>query len=201
MEAESQSSLSKNESENGKEEISMQKAGQMCVIDQEPLSNNQVSLQEASQMCVSDQKPASSNIVSLQEASQTCTGTQEQSCSDQLSLQEAIQPSTLIQKQLGTNKNPGNSRGNFYKLRQGGNNQSCHRGHNCDQSCGDNSVHVSNRGRGSNRGRNNGHGRNRGVTVAVVATKVQLVIPTKVVEAVLATEAGAGVAVVVEVTK
>ena len=60
-------------------------------------------------------------IVSLQEASQTCTGIQEQSCSDQVSLQEAIQPCTLNQKQLGTNKNPGNSRGNFYKLRQGGN--------------------------------------------------------------------------------
>ena len=118
MEAKSQSSLSKNESENGKEEISMQKAShvhaisdqehhvsrqtasQMCVIDQEPLSNNQVSLQEAGQMCVSDQEPSSSNIVSLQEASQTCTGIQEQSCSDQVSLQETVQLCTLNQKQL-----------------------------------------------------------------------------------------------------
>ena len=114
------SSFSKNDSENGKEEISMEKAShthassdqehqvslqksnQMCVIDQEPLNNNQVSLQEASQMCVSDQEPSISNIVSLQETSQTCTGIQEQSCSDQVILHEAIQPCTLNQKQLGT---------------------------------------------------------------------------------------------------
>ena len=111
---------------------------------------------------MTDQELSSSNIVSLQEVSQTCTGIQEQLFSDQVSLQEAIQPCTLNQKQLGTNKNPGESRDNFYKLRQGGNNQSCHRAHNSNQSCGDTSIHVSNRGRCSNRGRGSNHGRNCG---------------------------------------
>ena len=56
MEAESQSSLGKNESENGKEETTMQKASHAhASSDRE----HQVSLQKSSQMCVIDQEPLS----------------------------------------------------------------------------------------------------------------------------------------------
>ena len=119
---------------------------------------------------------------SIPTVNQTCTGIQEQSCSDQVSLQEAIQPCTLNQNQLGTNKNLGNSRGNFYKLRQDGNNQSCgdncgrgsNRGRNCGRNCGRDrnqtpgrNCNQSGRGRAGNRGRGRGGSRGSGNKVSL----------------------------------